>query len=183
MARHYGLRDSDIQSSWSRYAKWTVDKFGEAALLGGEPWGNWAQKDAINLAKNREAEDEAKDRQRRQDEAYRREAVRGSVSAVWDKGHAAVRAAGCTCPRCRTVLVVDGTSGTVVRRREITAEDLIERRCGKLATSAADVVVDELPDDSIYVERRAQSLRDLEAERTTLEPEPEASPLTEGLGL
>jgi hypothetical protein len=164
VAKSLGLRVTDIQSSWTRYVEWSIKTFGETrAELGGESWAKWARDDAAKLATRYDAQAEAKDRKAREDAAYRREAVRGSLDAIWKAGEQSAKQGGCTCARCRTVLVVDDNRA-VLRPREISPADLLARRRARRPVGhepRADIVVEQPIDDVIMAERREQALRDL----------------------
>lgn len=172
VARHLGLRETDIQSSWTRYAKWAIEKFGEArAELGGESWLKWAREDAINLAKNREGVDEAKDRARREAEAYKREAVTfdGWVAALGRRKARGIHIEG---HEARVLAWYERQPepkprGSLAMLRfmadSIPGRDPVDR-----AIAAADVPLTP----EVIEERRAQAMRDLQN-----------SELLEGLGL
>lgn len=166
LARHLGLRETDIQGSWNRYAKWTVERFGEAALLGGEPWTKWAREDAINLAKNREGVDEAKDRARREAEAYKREAT---TFDGWIAGLARKKARGVVLATHEARVLAWYERHPEPKPRGALA---MLAFWGDQARGAEHGEPRVRVTDEVASERRAQSLRDLQH-----------SDLLEGLGL
>jgi hypothetical protein len=191
-ARLLGLRETDIAGSWNRYVKWTVERFGEAALLGGEPWSKWAREDAVNIAKNREAQDESKDRKRREDAAYAAEAV-GFAGAC----EALVRRLGRSSPGALPMTqheVGIATWWASLERKptgvnavmlfgELAARggclcdscSSVSRRRRRGRPAPEPVTLEPAPDDETYALRRQQSIEDLRTEFP--------SEFTDGLGL